>query len=191
MRLIRRTICLGALNRCDVLLLNLLCIITGLVVDRQNKLSREKMRDTIVSHIASAHCRRRTEYMRTCLSQSYKMQPCSSRDEDWEMTCDDFVRQTPLNDCEEQKNEVKILHKILGSVSSRKTLIRFLKCKDIPHDATKCIRHLRTCLQGYARLVEKSSIRSSEWRKSSSLRSHVSFLAKRRRLRCLQQHCYS
>jgi hypothetical protein len=133
----------------------------GLIVDRQNKLPREKMRSTIVSHIASGHCMRRTVYLGTRTSQSYATLLRNQEDTGLEKTCDDFVRGTPLNNGKELENEVKILQKVLACVSSRKTLLRFLECKGIPHDPTKSIRHFRSCLQKYVRVVEKSAAGTS------------------------------
>ena len=134
----------------------------GLLLNRESKLSSEDMRNTIVSHIALGHCIRPKGNPRPWIAHNTANHASSSHDqvnETKDAACEDFVRAATLDQEDPVGNEIKLINKILEKSPSRKLLIRFLQCKDIPHDPSQSRRSLRTTLTRFGRLLEKRCIR--------------------------------
>ena len=138
----------------------------GLLVSQQPRLSSEDMRRTIISHIASGHCTSPCERPRPWISDRVHIQfplhnfqaEDANRDK---AVCDDFVADAALQYEDPVGNEIKILNKILDKSPSRILLLRFLHCKDIPHDPSDNRKRLRITLSKFVRLLEKRRVRYS------------------------------
>ena len=67
----------------------------------------------------------------------------SQLDESTMPSCDNFIHDMTLNNqFEDSENEIKIMTKILEKVSSRRLLLHFLRCKDIPYNPSHNLRWL-------------------------------------------------
>jgi len=138
----------------------------GLLVSQQPRLSSEEMQRTIISHIASGHCTSPREKLRPWLSDKVHVRlPSDSyqaedpnRDE---KVCNDFVADAALQYKDPVGNETKILNKILDKSPSCILLLRFLHCKEIPHDPSNNHKHLRMTLSRFVRLLENRCVRYS------------------------------
>jgi hypothetical protein len=130
----------------------------GIPVAADEKLSKEDMRDSIMTHIAHGHCLKPVTMSRPCILQ--KMRIVRSRreiqfDVAEKSTCKDFVHSAMLDAQKDlTDNEIQIINLVLQKISSRKTLLRFLRCKNIPHDSSENIKHLRKTLKTYAEILE-------------------------------------
>ena len=140
----------------------------GLIVEQQTKFSLENMRDAIVSHIAAGHCAHSIAKARPWLSQKTQTGPICSQQStggeknDSEMICNDFVQDAGLHYEDRVENEIKVLNKVLEKSPSRTLLLRFLRCKDIPHDASQSRKRLKITLTRFVRLLEKRRIKNSD-----------------------------
>ena len=129
----------------------------GLSACRENKLTTEEMRSEIISHIVLGHCAR--SMTRPFL---HKFQPNDrshhdSLDDETEHTCEDFVRNGNLKENQKRENEITILNFALQKISSRRTLLRIMQHKEVPHDSSHNLRRLRSTLKRYLRVLEKRS----------------------------------
>jgi len=94
----------------------------GLIVASETKLSKDEMRDSIVSHIAAGHCVQSIGKPRPCVMDSMRIARASLNvDITYDASCQDFVRGTPLSRQEDNtETEIKIVIIILRKVASRK-----------------------------------------------------------------------
>lgn len=130
----------------------------GLIIDPHSKPSVDSMRDTIVAHIADGHCvqpagaRRPTVMQRMRFVRSVRE---SEKDSMNETSCEDFALSAKLHPEEDETHtEIKIGNIILQTVASRKTLLRFFRCKNIPHDPSLNVKQLRTILKKYVHFLQ-------------------------------------
>jgi len=114
----------------------------GLIISRETKLSLEDMRHAITSHIISGHCARSTQSPPAWFSQKTHGGNPASRNETKNATCNDFVRDAGLHPGDDVGNEIKLLSKVLDKSPFWHLLLRFLCCKDIPHEASQSRKSL-------------------------------------------------
>lgn len=139
----------------------------GLLVGQQPKLSSEHMWNALVSHIASGHCAHqpRPRIQPRLPTDPY---PEANNATDTAQVCNDFVRDADLEPEDEVGNEIKVLNKVLHKNPSRNLLLRFLRCKSIPHDSSHSRKRLQLTLARFVRVLEKRRVGHSQPSMSSS-----------------------
>jgi len=136
----------------------------GLLISEQHRVSCDDMRNAIMTHIALGRCIAPKSNPRPWMPQKTQTTSPSLNgavDSMQDGNCDDFAHDADLEYEDPVGNEIKIINKILEKSPSRALLLRFMKCKDIPHDALQSRKHLRTTLTKFGRLLEKRRVKYS------------------------------
>ena len=129
----------------------------GLIIDADHKPCIEDMRNIIVTHIADGHCVQRPGVPRPSVMHRMRFVRSaydSEKDPTENMSCEDFAQSTKLQpNKDETEKEIKISNIILHTIASRKTLLRFFRCKKIPHDPSQNVKQLQTMLKKYVHFL--------------------------------------
>ena len=125
----------------------------GLVLHDHQNLSTEDMRNAIISHISQGDCLRSIPSSRTANSLHHQKSSATSAETSSNSNCEDFVDYVPMSDSDSDVR-LKILTIALLKINSRKTMQRFLKSQNVPHNATDSLKHLRLILKQYISVLE-------------------------------------
>ncbi len=124
----------------------------------EKRLTNEQMREEIIHHIVSGRCADSASSPQRSrhFSASYQSQHKNEAD----FTCEDFVQSGELNE-QKTNNEIAVLNMAIKKKSSRKTLLRIMRCNNIQYNISDSLKHLRYSVKKRIRVLEKQNADTS------------------------------